>query len=113
MIVVLQFIAIIFALSMIYFALLHYRRGELVGLEMFVWLLLWIAAIIIVVFPDILRTFARTFLFARLFDLVIVGGLLLAVIIASRAYIATKRMEKKIEDYVRRDTLKDLKSKKK
>ena len=112
MIVVLQFVAIIFALSMIYFALLHYRRGELVGFEIFIWLLIWIAAIIVVAFPDILRTFARTFLFARLFDLIVIGALLFVVVLASRAYIATKRMEKKLEDYVRKEALKNVKKRK-
>lgn len=113
MIVVLQFLGVSFALAMIYFALLNYRRGELNGVEIFFWFVIWVAAIIVVVFPDLLRVFSRTFLFARLFDLLVVGALIVVVVMVSRAYLATKRTEKKLEMYVRREALKDVKIKKK
>lgn len=113
MIVVLQFLGISFALAMVYFALLHYRRGELGGFEIFFWLLIWALAIVVIVFPDLLRVFASTFLFARLFDLLVVGALLVIVVMVSRAYIATKRMERKLEKYVRREALKEIKADKK
>lgn len=113
MIVVLQFLGVAFALAMVYFAVLNYRRGELNGVEIFFWFLIWTAAIVVIVFPDLLRTFSRTFLFARLFDLIVIGALLFVVVLASKAYMATKRMEKKIEDYVRREALKDVKIKNK
>ncbi len=113
MIVVLQFLGVAFALVMIYFALLNYRRGELNATEIFLWFVIWVAAIIVVVFPDFLRVFSRTFLFARLFDLLVVGALLVVVVMVSRAYIATKRMERKLEKYVRKEALKNVKEKKK
>ncbi|MCK4859755.1 MAG: DUF2304 domain-containing protein [Candidatus Omnitrophica bacterium] len=113
MIVVLQFIGVAFALVMIYFALLNYRRGELNATEIFLWFIIWVAAIIVVVFPDFLRVFSSTFLFARLFDLLVVGALLVVVVMVSRAYIATKRMERKLEKYVRKEALKNVKEKKK
>lgn len=113
MIVVLQFLGVSFALSMIYFALLNYRRGELNGMEIFFWFIIWVAAIIVIVFPDLLRVFARTFLFARLFDLLVVGALIVVVVMVSKAYMSTKRIEKKLEKYVRNEALKDVKIKKK
>lgn len=113
MIVVLQFLGIAFALAMIYFALLNYRRGELNATEIFLWIVIWVAAIVVVVFPDLLRAFSGTFLFARLFDLLVVGALLIIVVMVSRAYIATKRMERKLEKYVRKEALKNVKEKKK
>ncbi len=113
MIVVLQFLGVAFALAMIYFALLNYRRRELSAAEIFFWFVIWVAAIIVVVFPDLLRVFSRTFLFARLFDLLVVGALLVVVVMVSKAYIATKRMERKLEKYVRKEALKDVKPKKK
>ena len=113
MIVVLQFLGISFSLAMVYFALLNYRRGELNGVETFFWFIIWTVAIIVVVFPDLLRVFASTFLFARLFDLLVVGALFVIVVMVSRAYIATKRIERKLEKYVRREALKDVKARKK
>ena len=111
MIVVLQFLGVAFALAMVYFALLNYRRGELNGIEIFFWFLIWTAAIVVIVFPDLLRTFSRTFLFARLFDLIVIGAILFVIVLASRAYIVTKRMEKKLEKYVRSEALKDTNNK--
>ncbi len=113
MIVVLQFLGVAFALAMIYFALLNYRRGELNTTEIFLWFVIWVAAIIVVVFPDFLRVFSQTFLFARLFDLLVVGALLVVVVMVSKAYLATRRMEKKLEKYVRKEALKNVKEKKK
>ncbi|RLC31499.1 hypothetical protein DRH13_02975, partial [Candidatus Woesebacteria bacterium] len=106
MILGLQIIAIIFAFLMIYLAVLHRRRGELDRTEIISWVTIWVVTIIIVIFPEILRTFARTFFITRLFDLMVVGGFVLVIVMVARTYISTKRMEKKLEDYVRRESLK-------
>ena len=113
MILGLQIIAIIFAFWMIYFAVLHRRRGELNRTEIVIWVTIWIATIFIVIFPEILRTFTITFFFARPFDLMVVGGFVLVIVMVTRTYVSTKRMEKKLEDYVRRESLKDVKKKSK
>ena len=109
MIIALQLVAIVFALIMIYFAYLHYSRGELNGVEVLSWLIIWLSAIIIVVFPDLLRTFAQTFAISRLFDLMIVGGFIVVIPMIYISYVRTKRLEKKLEDYIRKETLKQTK----
>ncbi len=106
MIIGLQIIAILFSLSMIYFALHSYKRGELNGMEIGSWLFLWAAAIVVIIFPEFLRTFANTFLVTRVFDLMVVGGFILVISIVSSAYARTKRLEKKLEDFVRNEALK-------
>jgi len=113
MILGLQIIAIIFALLMIYFAVLHRRRGELDRIEIISWTTVWVVTIFIVIFPEILRTFAKTFFITRLFDLMVVGGFVLVIAMVTRTYVSTKRMEKKLEDYVRREALKNVKKKSK
>jgi hypothetical protein len=105
MIIGLQIIAILFALSMIYFAVLHYKKGQLNGAEILAWLIMWTAAIIIIVFPELLRPFARTFLFTRVFDLMVVAGFLLVISLVANAYVRTKRLEKKLEQMVRNKAL--------
>jgi len=112
MILGLQVTAIIFALSMIYFALLAYKRGELNGLEISSWLVIWIITIFIVIFPEILRTFARTFAVSRLFDLMVVGGFILVIAMVTKSYVSTKKIERKLEDLIRKEALKDKKKKK-
>ncbi len=109
MIIGLQIIALIFSFSMVYFAVLHYKRGELRKSEIIAWVGMWSAAVVVIIFPELLRTFASTFLVTRVFDLMVIGGFVLVISMVSSAYLRTKRIEKKLEDMVRRDALKDKK----
>lgn len=111
MILGLQVVAIIFALIMIYFAYLHYCRGELNGIEILSWMTIWIVTIGIVIFPELLRTFAYTFAISRVFDMMVVGGFIVVISAVYLAYVRTKKLEKKIEEYVRKETLEKLKKK--
>lgn len=112
MILGLQVIALIFALIMIYFAYTNYRRGEINGVEILFWIMAWMGAILIVLFPEIFRTFARTIAINRAFDLAMIGGFILVIPLIYFAYIRTKRLEKKLEDIVRKEALKQIESKK-
>jgi hypothetical protein len=106
MIIGLQIIATLFAFTMIYFALLNYKRGELNGMEVSIWLLIWAFTIIVVIFPELLQTFASTFLVARVFDLMTIAGFIFVISIVSSAYVRTKRNERKLEELVRKQALK-------
>lgn len=106
MIIGLQIIAILFSLSMIYFAVLNYKRKEMNRMEILGWMVVWVGTIIVVVFPELLRTFAKTFLFARVFDMMVVGAFILVISMAASAYLRTKRNEKRLEDLVRKLSLK-------
>ena len=90
MIIGLQIIALLFSFSMIYFAVLHYKRGELNGIEISSWLVMWVATIVVVVFPELLQEFAKTFLVTRVFDLMVIGGFILVISIVASAYIRKK-----------------------
>lgn len=111
MIIGLQILALLFAFSMVYFALLHYKRGELNGIEISSWLVMWTVAIIIVIFPALLQSFAKTFFVTRVFDLMDIGGFILVITLVGMAYIRTKKLEKKLEELVRREALKENKKK--
>jgi len=113
MILGLQFLALVFALIMIYFAYVNFRRREINRLEFVVWSLAWSAAIIVVLFPDSLREFVQTFFISRLLDVLIMGGFVLVIGMVAAAYIRTKRIEKKLETFIRQAALKQLKTKKK
>jgi len=111
MIIGIQVIALLFAFSMIYFAVLHFKRGELNGTEIASWLIMWTVAIIVIIFPELLQSFALTFLVTRVFDLMVIGGFILVISMVSIAYLRTKRNEKKLEELIRHDALKNRKSK--
>lgn len=106
MIIGLQIIALLFAFSMVYFAILHYKRGELNALEISSWLIMWTFAIIVIIFPELLQGFAKTFLVTRVFDLMVIGGFILVISMVGSTYIRTKRNEKKLEELVRKLSLK-------
>lgn len=113
MIIGLQLTAMIFALIMIYFAYLHYSRGELNAIEILSWLIIWLITIGIVVFPELLKTFAQSFAISRVFDLMVIGGFIVVISMVYMTYVRTKKLEKKIEDFVREEALKKTKNKKK
>jgi|GEM_PF-2098627 len=112
MIIIIQLLFIFFAIAMIYIALIHFKKRELTNTDMFVWFLVWIFAILLVVFPDFLRSFSQTFMFARLFDLVVVFGFVFVVVIVSKAYLRTRQLERKLEKIIRNDALDKLDEKK-
>lgn len=109
MIIGLQIIALLFAFSMVYFAVLHYKRREINATEIISWLVMWALAIIVIIFPELLRPFASTFLVTRVFDLMTIGGFILVISMVSIAYVRTKKNEKKLEELVRREALNDKK----
>ncbi|MDD2822963.1 MAG: DUF2304 domain-containing protein [Candidatus Daviesbacteria bacterium] len=113
MIIGLQVTAIIFALVMIYFAYLHYSRGELGALEILSWVIIWMVTIVIVVFPELLSVFAKTFAISRVFDLMVIGGFIVVISMVYVSYVRTKKLEKKIEEYVRTEALNTVEKNKK
>lgn len=112
MIIGLQIVGILFALLMIYFAVLHYRRGEIGAQEIVVWIVIWIFTIIATMFPDLLRTYAETFAVSRLFDLMVVGALIISLYMISAVYVRTRKLEKKVEEFVRKEAINNVMSKK-
>jgi hypothetical protein len=106
MIIGLQVIALLFAFTMIYFAVLHFKRREISVTEITSWLIIWTIAVIVIVFPELLKSFAGTFLVTRVFDLMTIGGFILTISLVSIVYLRTRRLEKKLEEMVRKQALK-------
>lgn len=113
MILGLQITAILFALVMIYFALLHYQRRELSKVEMGIWGFIWGATILTTIFPEVLRTYAQSLAVTRLFDLMVVGGFILVLTMVSSAYVRMRRLENKLEEFIRNEAIKNVKTKSK
>lgn len=109
MILGLQITGILFSLSMIYFALLHYKKGNLSGMEIYSWIAIWVAVILIVLFPEIVRTYAVSFSVSRVLDLLIAGGFIVVIIMVTSAYLRVSQTEKRIDELVRKLALKEKK----
>ncbi len=110
MIIGLQLLAIVFALIMIYFAYLHFMRGELSKSEIISWWGIWVVTIVITIFPDLLSGFAKTISINRVFDLMVVGGFILVIVLSYKAYIGTKKLEHKINEFIRKESIKDTRN---
>lgn len=106
MIIGLQITGFIFALLMIYLSIVHYKKGSLNGMEITIWIVIWTFVILAVIFPEILRTYSQAFAVSRLLDLLIAGGFILVISMVTTLYIKTKKIEKKFEDMIRKDSLK-------
>ena len=112
MIIGLQITGAIFSLLMIYLSIVHYKKGSLNSLEIAVWLSVWILVILAVIFPDIIRTYSMSFAASRVLDLLIAGGFILTISMVTSAYIRVNKLEKRIEDLIRKLALKDSEKKK-
>ncbi len=108
----LQIIALIFSLVMLYFAVIHYKKGELNRMEISIWSVIWIITIVAILFPHLLTKLTDFLPFARLFDLLTVGGFILVISMVAVSYLRTKRMEKKLIELVRKNSLSKVLTKK-
>ena len=113
MILGLQITAIIFSFIMVYLAILNFKRREISVVEYVSWVIIWSVTIFVVIFPDLLRKYSVRFAVTRLFDLMVVGGFILVIFMVSSAYVRTRKLEKKFEDMIRKDSLKKVEKKKK
>jgi len=109
MIIGLQITGILFALFMIYFAILHYKKGQLNGMEISSWITIWVLVILIVIFPEVVRVYALSFAISRVLDLLIGGAFIVIFIMVASAYVKVNKVEKKLEDLVRKLALKEKK----
>lgn len=103
-----QIVAIIFALWMIYFSFLHYRRKEFTLKELILWMILWVGLIVIVIFPASVNFILKTFSITRTFDLVVIIAIVVAIGVTFRNYVIIRRLEKRIEDFVRKESLEKI-----
>lgn len=107
----LQIIAIIFALWMIYFSYLHFRRGEFSKMELILWQLVWFGLLVVVLFPKSVQFILKTFSISRTFDLVVIVAIILLYGVTFRNYVVVKRIEKRTEEFIRKSALEKIEQK--
>jgi len=107
-----QIISILFAIFMIYVAFLHWKKNDINGLEIFFWLSVWFGFILVTLFPNTLQKVTRLLFFARVMDLLMVIAFMILAFLAFQNYIANHKLEKKIEDLVRKEAINEDKKRK-
>lgn len=102
-----QIVAVLFALWMVYFSFLHYRRKEFSKSEFVLWEIIWTGLIVIVLFPGSVRFLLDAFSITRTFDLVVIIGIMILFGVTFRNYVTVRRLERRIEATVRDQALKE------
>lgn len=107
MILGIQVVSFVFALIMIYLSYVNFRKKEIDKVDFYTWLIIWIAASSVVLFPEMLRDFSSRFLITRLFDLMVVAGFILLISMTAKTYVRSNKTEKKMEEFLRQDAIKN------
>jgi len=107
-----QIIAILFAIFMIYIAFLHWKRKDINGGEIFFWAILWLGFIVITLFPDLLQNVTQKLFFTRVMDFLMVIAFMILAFLGFQNHVSNRRMERKIEELVRKEATKDVEKKK-
>jgi hypothetical protein len=100
--------AMLFAIFMLYVVYLHHKRGALSFLEASFWYSLWALFILLSMFPDLLLGIAGALRFSRVFDLLVVVGMMVISVVVFLTYFSQKASMKKIEEFIRKLAIKNM-----
>ncbi len=100
-----QFIGVIFGSAMLYFTFVKYKRKELTSLELGMWFSTWLILIAVAIIPNILDPIIEPLNFYRRLDFFVVLGFFVILGLSFYNYSTVKKLEKKLEHYVRQDAL--------
>ena len=101
MVLEIQVVGSLFAVFMIYYSFLKYKRKEFTAKEFVFWLVLWVLLIVISLFPYILDPISKKLNFARNFDLIVIAGFLFLILAIFYTYTLAKKNQKQLEAIVR------------
>jgi len=107
MILGIQILGMIFALFMMYFTYLYFRRKEFTKKEFSFWLVLWIGLLFITLFPEKVRFFVLDVLgMSRTLDFFIIVGFMFLTVIVFYIYVIVRKTQNKVIEIVRKIALK-------
>ncbi len=104
-----QLLGVIFGLAMLYFTFVKYKRRELTRQEFMFWLACWALLIIVALVPYALDPIIAPLHFYRRLDFFVVLGFFVLLLLGFHSYTSLKRLEKKLEKFVREEALGDRK----
>ena len=102
-----QFLGVIFGTAMMYFTFVKYKRRELSHVELTAWFICWVLLIIIALVPFALDAVIHHLNFYRRLDFFVVVGFFVLLGLGFYNYSSVKKMERKLEIFVRRETMKE------
>lgn len=106
MVLSVQLAGVLFVLVMIYLTFIFYKRGNYAWQGFVFWVILWIAAGLLLLFPGTFSALTDRLNFARTYDFYLTLGLMFFVVLTFWNYAHVKRLERRMEDLVREVAIK-------
>lgn len=100
-----KIILILFILLVLLRVFFRFKAKELTRLQFWGWLIIWLLAIIIIVFPQITSYLAIKLGVGRGVDLAVYSSIILLYYLVFRLFIRLEKMEKNITELVRKMAL--------
>lgn len=105
-----QFSGVLFGVVMMYFTFVKFKRKELSPATTIVWFLIWIGIVAVAIVPGILDPIIAPLHFYRRLDFFVVLGFFVLLGLGFYNYSTVKRMERKLEHFVRKEALGEIKT---
>ncbi len=98
-----QILGMLFGVFMIYITFLNYKRKQFTIKENVFWVVFWLGLIFIALFPNALDFLVKNILnLSRPLDFFIISGFLFLIGALFYTYTVVRRLQKKIEEMVRK-----------
>ncbi|MCF7871701.1 DUF2304 domain-containing protein [Candidatus Woesearchaeota archaeon] len=104
-----QIIGIIFALIMLYFTYVYYKRKNYGYRSLILWGIVWLGVLFLVTFPQIVYGIMGTLQIQRTADFFVMAGFVFFSIIIFHLYITVKKNNEKMEKLVKNIAKKEKK----
>lgn len=108
MILGVQILGAAFGVLMTYFCFLHYKRREFSRPQFLFWQIIWLAFIVVVLFPGLTQGVIHKLGIVRTMDLLTILGIMFVSLLTFFNYVSLNKLRKKIEDKIREESLKEL-----
>lgn len=96
-----QIIGIIFALVMLYFTYVYYKRKSYSYRSLILWGLVWFGVLFLVSFPQIVYGIMGSLQIQRTADFFVMAGFVFFSVVIFHLYITVKKNNEKMEELVR------------
>ncbi len=100
MVLGIQIVGVFFSLFMLYYTFLNFKRKEFGVKEFVFWLVMWIAFIVLALFPNIIDPIIERINIARKMDFFIIVGFFFVIGITTYTYTLVRKSQNKIEEVV-------------
>lgn len=100
--------AVLFGLWMIYEIFIFAKKKVLNSAEAGFWLSLWLMFIVIALFPNLLLGITQILRFSRVFDLLVVGALMILTLLIFMSYFTQKQVKQRVEYLIKQLAIKEV-----